>query len=622
MAPDIRPCRLDGRHPTPVPSGCAICKLFLTNPVWRERWSGEPLDPPKKAAARRPLEVVPCPHRSDGPVYFCNSCRGGAGNEYDCGHFDCNVLLRPNKSKPHLRSCEGCEANPNKSAHDAKTDDPPVSRRRHRYREADHVEWVSTAKFAADAVSLIGKLPPGLVGVAGIPRSGMIPASILAAHLQLPLYEFTLDGKLNRLGHGDRGRNLGFPDGPGPILVIDDTAYAGLAMRRVKLHAKILGGSFVFAAVYVTPEASGSVDLYQRILPAPHLLEWNWANNGPLSGAASDRSYGEGVACDFDGILCRDSTVPDADDGPALETYRQWLVNAKPLHLPRSAPVPLIVTARLERFRPETEAWLARYGVKYKKLVMHPVDRASKRGDVAAWKAEHYKASGCGYFLESDPFQAERIWRFSGLPVICPPTSQVFRSGRGGKIAISPSVSDLLARGDYSTDRHTVHSYAKHFYDSAFARHRGKPVKLLEIGVGTGAGLKLWRDYFDQGKFLGIDVDLSRLEGDVHGSRGVELVETDAYKDSTAQMIRSKYGKFDIVIDDGSHRPEDQEEAIRLYAPLLNPGGLLVIEDVSHVNVANHLVESCPPGFVAEVVDLRWVKGRLDDLIVTVRPKS
>jgi uncharacterized HAD superfamily protein len=136
------------------------------------------------------------------------------------------------------------------------------------------------------------------------------------------------------------------------------------------------------------------------------------------------------VATDFDGVLCRDPDVPDADSGPALEKYRQWLVNAVPLHLPRRHPTRLIVTGRLERWRSETEAWLRKWGVTWERLVMHPATTASARnaaGDVAQMKAREYRASRCGFFLESDPAQAEVIHRLSGKPVICPPTGKVWQ---------------------------------------------------------------------------------------------------------------------------------------------------------------------------------------------------
>jgi predicted O-methyltransferase YrrM len=37
---------------------------------------------------------------------------------------------------------------------------------------------------------------------------------------------------------------------------------------------------------------------------------------------------------------------------------------------------------------------------------------------------------------------------------------------------------------------------------------------------------------------------------------------------------------FDVILDDASHNPEHQVEVIRTALPFLNPGGLLIIEDI------------------------------------------
>jgi hypothetical protein len=61
---------------------------------------------------------------------------------------------------------------------------------------------------------------------------------------------------------------------------------------------------------------------------------------------------------------------------------------------------------------------------------MHPAPTASARdgaGDVASLKAREYRASRCGFFFESDPAQAEQVFRLSGKPVICPATGQVWQ---------------------------------------------------------------------------------------------------------------------------------------------------------------------------------------------------
>lgn len=274
--------------------------------------------------------------------------------------------------------------------------------------------WVSLSRLVQDVSLLASKLPWDIACVAGIPRSGMFPASVLSTLLHLPLAQLTANG-IEPLAHGNRG----FAHGKGRTLIVDDSVYSGFAMKRAK-ELLGTGKDYLYAAVYVKPPNQRVVDFYACELDAiSHLFEWNFFNNPWILQG--------GVAFDFDGILCHDPDVPDADEGESLERYRQWMLRARPRWLVRAWSIPLIVTARLERFRPETEAWLERFGMTCDQLVMHPADKASERGNVAAFKAEHYRNSSTAFFVESDAVQAAEIHRLTGKQVICPDVSRVWR---------------------------------------------------------------------------------------------------------------------------------------------------------------------------------------------------
>lgn len=273
---------------------------------------------------------------------------------------------------------------------------------------ANRFEWVSTAKLVADAVALAALLPADCAGVVGVPRSGMLPGSVIATHLHLPLHELTPAGP-RRLNHGSRGGSL--HRGPGPLVVVDDTVYGGAAMLRARQVMR--GAAAVFAAVYVRPERADVVDYYARPLRSPHLLEWNFANNGPFAGHAANPVYGRGIATDLDGILCHD----EASGGP----------HGKPYLLPRAHAVRLIVTGRGERHRAGTEAWLREHGVRWERLEMLPDGVPLTVPTAAEHKARHYATSGCGFFIESEPEQAAIIHRLTGKPVICPRAGRVYQ---------------------------------------------------------------------------------------------------------------------------------------------------------------------------------------------------
>lgn len=287
--------------------------------------------------------------------------------------------------------------------------------------------YVRTAELIETTLELAKRLPSGLAGIAGIPRSGMLPASQLAMHLHLPLYSLT-DGALVEVGHGWRLSNAKRRS-TGPVLVVDDTIHNGgtitnlrtRLLRRGKSWVAAIAGSdrgpapLLWSVVFAEARGMHLVDLWGKELPTPHCLEWNlfscpWAQH---------------FATDFDGILCPDFTPEEDDDGPR---YAKALRTRQPLHLFRYGRLPLIITARLEKYREPTERWLRRWGVQFDRLVMGPWQTKAERSRVClgTWKAEQLNARlpgsnpPIGMFIESDPVQATVMSGKAGCPVLCP----------------------------------------------------------------------------------------------------------------------------------------------------------------------------------------------------------
>ena len=136
-------------------------------------------------------------------------------------------------------------------------------------------------------------------------------------------------------------------DPSGKILVVDDTVMTGNSLRAINQLVKRELGDSIYASVYCNPNATRKPDIWAVDLPWPHLLEWNIFNS----------ILSPSLACDFDGILCRDCPPGSDDDG---ERYLNFINNAQPLYVPRRAPIPLIVT-RIEKYREPTEQWLRRH---------------------------------------------------------------------------------------------------------------------------------------------------------------------------------------------------------------------------------------------------------------------
>jgi len=286
----------------------------------------------------------------------------------------------------------------------------------------DTPKYLSTEQLASDTLSLVPRVPPDITDIAAVSRSGLAPGTLLSMALHLPMTIIRHhQGDWVPAGNGWRLKE-GTPKGKKKFLVVDDTTMTGNSLKRTKHVIEKMAGEKVYVSVYVNPEAMAKPDLWAMDLPWPHLLEWNLFNSVLL----------DSFALDFDGILCHDCPPDDDDDG---ERYERFIVTASPLHLVRKRPAKLIVTARLERYRPATLAWMKRWGVKAKELVMGPWKSLAERrhSDVAAWKADALqkflaKRSSIPptFYVESDPRQAARIAKLTGRLVVCPPAGRCF----------------------------------------------------------------------------------------------------------------------------------------------------------------------------------------------------
>lgn len=344
--------------------------------------------PPKTQAA----VAAPCIHRGrKSGQDECVPCGGVRCNVFSCDIY--NTCTLSNKL-PLVKCCANCND---------------------RVAPDNLPQWITTAQLSQDSAKLATLLPGDLDAVAGVTRSGMVPATIVAMQRHLPLYEINPDIGLKKIGNGWR---LGEQNqSPQKFAIIDDTTATGKAMRMLRARVlRSVDSEFVLAAVYASYESSHGVDYFTRHASLPHYLEWNFFNS----------IHSKNTAFDFDGVICEECPHDCDDDGPK---YLEWLTNAKPLHLPRKYPARLIVTARLEKYRAATLAWLARHNVQVETLVMGQWESLGVRRedyDAGRYKGGQYKRSMCDLFVESCPIQSEAIAAASGKRVICPSVGRIW----------------------------------------------------------------------------------------------------------------------------------------------------------------------------------------------------
>lgn len=255
--------------------------------------------------------------------------------------------------------------------------------------------------------------------IVGIPRSGMVPASVIALQLNKPL--LTFDAYLNNetpevgeriiIEHGHLNKNKR------KVLIVDDSVSTGneLNKKRSILQETDIEDDIKFLCIYATPKSKNLPDFYFEIIETPRVFQWNIFNQYYLSRSCLD----------MDGVLCLDPTEEENDDD---ENYRQFCLNAKPLFIPNN-PIGHIVTSRLEKYRDVTETWLKDKGVKYDKLhMMHYNSAEERRRDnkYGEYKAVVFLETESVLFIESDSRQSQIIHQLTDKPVFCTSTMEFY----------------------------------------------------------------------------------------------------------------------------------------------------------------------------------------------------
>lgn len=110
----------------------------------------------------------------------------------------------------------------------------------------------------------------------------------------------------------------------------------------------------------------------------------------------------------------------------------------------------------------------------------------------------------------------------------------------------------------YGTDKH-LHKYLD-FYQKNLPTHINK---ILEIGVGKGESLRMWRAYYPDAKIFAIDSE-SKKEYEFRNCKTFVANQTNI--ENIRQHLDLKE-KFDVIIDDGGHYMAEQQISLSLLLP-------------------------------------------------------
>jgi SAM-dependent methyltransferase len=118
-------------------------------------------------------------------------------------------------------------------------------------------------------------------------------------------------------------------------------------------------------------------------------------------------------------------------------------------------------------------------------------------------------------------------------------------------------------------------------YERHFSRFRGKKPNVLEIGVGDGGSLLMWKKYFGEGaKIFGLD---SRAECKSFLDRSdfdnIDIQIGDQADEQFMNYYINNSPQFDIVIDDGGHKMNQQISSFNYLYEMIADEGIYLVED-------------------------------------------
>ena len=292
------------------------------------------------------------------------------------------------------------------------------------------MNFVTVAELNKDIVRNLHHIPRDIDLIVGIPRSGMLVATLIALYLNKPLADLDsfIAGKFQSVGRTkNTDKCVTKYEEIRKLLVVEDSCNSGNSVREAckKMEACNQKIEYLILAAYISHSTKSLVDVYFRVFPDQRFFAFNFIHY---------KRFMEEACVYIDGVLCIDPSPSENDDG---EKYREFIRNAKPKYIP-TTEIGWLVTSRLEKYREDTEYWLRKNNIKYGKLYMMNLNSAEERrklGNHAKFKAEIFgKLHNARWFLESEPMQAEEIRKLTGKEVFCVDEMYIHDSGFRQKI--------------------------------------------------------------------------------------------------------------------------------------------------------------------------------------------
>jgi hypoxanthine phosphoribosyltransferase len=246
--------------------------------------------------------------------------------------------------------------------------------------------------------------------VAAILRGGLVPATMAACMLALPLCMIGWDRRTGSTAW------VGPPPSGNRVLLVDDCCATGQTMQAARAALLHQGSHCATLTIVHDPETTCYVPDFSHPMRDYFRFPWERGEATPAAralretGAPADRSTeAPFIGLDLDGVFLPDLPRADYDSDLADALRRRHALEPFAVLPSFSADRAVVITGRHELSRAQTAEWLARCGYSGLHLECRPAHVADNPVAIAEYKATTATRWGCTHFVESDPEMAIRI---------------------------------------------------------------------------------------------------------------------------------------------------------------------------------------------------------------------
>ena len=165
----------------------------------------------------------------------------------------------------------------------------------------------------------------------------------------------------------------------------------------------------------------------------------------------------------------------------------------------------------------------------------------------------------------------------------------------------------------YDTDKGDLHSYTE-TYEGLFA-DRLNVWGVLELGIYHGGSLRAFRDYFPNAEIVGLDIHPQTM---IHGEERIHTICGNVREPKALLEAAQYLGSYTLIVDDASHLPIDQFQALKHLWPFVEKDGYYIIEDLDLNRQGAQVLTTCSLILRNQNVGitLHLGDGRNDDMLV------